>query len=64
MILLKRLLLPNMLAVLFFSWCGRLTTLTKNSDVVVIWLETLRQRVTIKLIVKQIGIIISQKVSQ
>ena len=63
MIFLKRLLLPNMLVVLFFSWCGSLTTSTKNSDEVVIWLETLRQRVTTKLIVKQIGIITSQKVS-
>ena len=63
MIFLKRLLLPNMLVVLFFSWCGRLTTSTKNSDEVVAWLETLRQRVTTKLIVKQIGIITSQKVS-
>ena len=52
-----------MLVVLFFSWCGRLTASTKNSDEVVIWLETLRQRVTTKLIVKQIGIITSQKVS-
>ena len=63
MILLKRLLLPNMLAVLFFSRCGRLTTSTKNSDEVVIWSETLSQKVTTKLIVKQIGIITSQKVS-
>lgn len=51
------------MAVLFFSWCGRLTTSTKNSYEVVIWSETLSQKVTTKLIVKQINIITSQKVS-